>query len=237
MTERDFELENEGKEKYEYSYMDKTCRVSFNGFNPGDLVGVHCYGEGGEKMGYFSFNISNVDNKTIHYRRKENEDPPSAVIAAIHSSGWIVNNVNKANFKSEKDLPKSIELLNIRDSVKELAKNADGEFQKAQLNNIVNIIESAAVVSLDMENLDDPDEWITRNLSQRKQFHPDPADIESFDDMVYGYIKTIVDPTVDHRAKYHSQYVNKIELGRDLFISGGIDKEKYFEYMNDLDEL
>ena len=238
MNNEDFTLANEGEKSYEYTHGDMTAKVSFDGFINGDRIGVHCYTDNGEKMGYYSFRVSNADDRTAHYQRKNDEEPPTAAVVAIHSSGWVVENVSAATITEENDdLPTEIKLLNIRDMIDDLRKEVKSDFEKAELKTITEVVEGAAVLCSSLSRVDseDKDGFVRRYMKQQQRNKPEAFEMDSIEDMVYGHLQSSIDPDATRQTKHHRIEVNKMELGRDLMLAGAT-KEDYHRMQEDFNE-
>jgi len=238
MNNANFDLENEGEQEYNYTHThnDMEAKVSFDGYDSGDIVGVHCYSNDGEKMGYYNFRVSRPDDRTVHYQRRDDEEPPATAVAAIHSSGWVVENVDAASISDDsQNSPRSIRLINMRDELREMKQEVDSEFERTEFETVAEVVESTAVLTTEMEKIDieDKDEYILRNMSQMVKNKPQANMMDSPEEWVYGHLKSVINPNSTRKTHYHTVCVNKMEMGRDLLLVGGIDEERYKELLSE----
>ncbi len=238
--EHGFTLKHEGEEQYEYEHDDGTrVNVSFRGFDNGSRIGAHHYSADGEQMDYYRFQISQSDNRSVHYQRREDEDPPLAVIAAVHSSGWTIENVDGTALSLEEveDDPRPFQLLNLRDHVQGIANETPSDIETAELETVADILEASAVFAVTLDKATDqsdldPDTWARRSMSQVVKGGKSPTDM-SVDEMVWGHLKSVIDPDANRRTKHHDVTVNKLELGRDL-MEAGVHEDDIREMMDNI---
>lgn len=245
MTGSEFSIGHEDEQKYEYDHHDGTAvKVSFDDHTNGARVSAYHYDTDGSRLAYYPFRVSSADDRRVTYQRHDRgQEPPAAVVAALHTGGWEIDNISETTFDPAEADPLPIQLLDVRDYMQARSTAASGKTMTQYYDLLASVIADAVITegilrrSAFTHDLTE-NEWMWKIKEEMDDPRLDgfgPIEDWTLEDLARYFVRTAIETEDGFMTNSGGQMLTRIEYARNALRTGEADD--FDEAMDMADEV